>query len=163
MELGRAFLKNIQTLSTKVTSSPEPLYETIKTDTFELNLAITDVDSLSSQIETLNLTKVEKEGPDLTRIKSQATQLEHRITYLLEDLALIELDSYDCKAQVKSKIPRFEGDSITYYEFLLDKGDALSLVRTRFDKEQGTKTRIPMTFTLEVMERLLNDISTILS
>lgn len=163
MELGKEFLKAIKNRSGQNAAFPEMHSQTIKTEALQLDVTVTDADRLSCQLESLYLRKTEQEGPDLTRVKSQASQLERTITYLLEDIALIELDPFDYQAQLKSEVPRSEGDSISYYELLLDKGDALSLVRTRYDKESGTKTRVPMTFTSEVAERLLGDLGKILS
>lgn len=163
MELGKEFIKTMKDLSGRNAVFPELHYQTVKTDGLQLDVTITDADRLSYQIESLSLQKTEKEGSVLARVKLQAAQLEQQITYLLEDIALIELDRLACRAQLKSRVPRHEGDSIYYYELLLDQGDALSLVRTRYDKDSGTKTTIPMTLTGEVVERLLNDTGKILS
>jgi hypothetical protein len=90
---------------------------------------------------------------DLERI---GKVLSERLTYLMEPIAPIELDSEACIVQLRSNPPQRDDDGRSYYELLVNRGGQISLARYR--KENGNARQpIMATVTREVLLRLVGD------
>jgi hypothetical protein len=94
-------------------------------------------------------------GPaDLERI---GKTLAERLTYLMEPIAPIEIDSGACVMQLRSSPPQKDDDGRSYFELMVRRGGEISLVRYR--KENGTARQpVPATVTREVLLRLVGDL-----
>lgn len=92
---------------------------------------------------------------DLRRI---GKTLADRLTYLLEPLALVEIDPDQGAAQLRSSPPQKENRRSTYYELLAIRGGRLSLMR--YEKPAGEPRRqVPANVTREVFQRLAADLA----
>ncbi len=78
------------------------------------------------------------------------------MTYLLEPISPIELDSQGCVVQMRSTPPQKDADRTSYYELLVSRSGELSLVRyTRLAGQP--REIIPAQVTREVLLRLAGD------
>ncbi len=99
-------------------------------------------------------------GPDRSTeaLRAWADRLANQVTYLMEDLVVLELDPVAGEAELRSQTPTARGQQKSFYEVRLNKTGALRLSRVAFD--QTTRKRGPAScqLTREVLERLTDDI-----
>ncbi len=85
------------------------------------------------------------------RIKSQ-------VTYLLEPLAVIEVDTLGGEVELRSKTPSTRDGRRGYYEIRIDRTGSLNLRRFAFDDSAKSRVQVPCNLTREVVERLIDDL-----
>ncbi len=95
-------------------------------------------------------------------LEKQAGKFQEKITYLLEDFRLIELDKMNKRAQLRSYPPYKKEDSKYYYEIVLDEGTRFHLQRYEYSSSLKRYEKITSQLTLEIFERLINDVIEIL-
>lgn len=127
-----------------------------------LHTEVEDFDKFSLVIRKLELKKSQEKFGDNVPIEvllKQADDLVNKVTYLLENLAIIEVDSTNDKIQIRSTSPHRENGVLRYYEIILDNIGKITL--ERFEQKVGDKQRvqIPFKLTEEVLERLINDLA----
>ena len=94
----------------------------------------------------------------IERLKEVAEDLSNRLTYLLEPISPVEVDSGKCVVQLRSNPPQRDENSASYYELLVQRGGRLSLCR--WMKETGApRCEVPAQVTREVFLRLVADFS----
>jgi len=131
----------------------------------QLKVEVQDVDKygyLVRQITLDNKSPLEKSADVKAVLMEQAKAIEARISYLLEDMHLVEFHAPANQAQVRSVIPYRQDRTIHYYEILLSGGTHLSF--SRYSKPAGSSERAPEAsyLTDETLARLTNDLATIL-
>ena len=105
---------------------------------------------LSYQTDALAGVTVE----ELSRI---SRWLAARVTYLLEPLAPVELDSSEGVVQMRSTPPQQQDDETNYYELVIRQGGQVAI--TRFQQRGGgARQNVPATLTREVLLRLVGDL-----
>ncbi len=105
---------------------------------------------LSYQTDALADVTVE----ELSRISQW---LAARVTYLLEPLAPVELDSSEGVVQMRSTPPQQQDDETSYYELVIRQGGQVAI--TRFQQRgDGARKNVPATLTREVLLRLVGDL-----
>ena len=87
------------------------------------------LDSLACAFTRLALRADSLAGMSPERLKKTAEILSARLTYLLEPISPIEIDSQGCVVQMRSNPPQKESDRTTYYELLVSRTGELSLSR----------------------------------
>jgi hypothetical protein len=123
---------------------------------------LVELDTLACGFMRLALSTDKLADATLDRLRRISEQLSKRLTYLLEPIHPIESDADSCTVQMRSKPPRQNEDSSSYYELLVRRGGELSL--TRFEKTPGEVRRAaPARVTREVFARLIEDFSAVLS
>lgn len=95
-------------------------------------------------------------------LKEQAEKVQEKITYLLEDFKLIELDMMNKRAQLRSYPPHKKEDSRFYYEIVLDEGSKVHFLRYEYSTAQRRFEKITSQLTLETFERLIDDLAEVL-
>ena len=116
---------------------------------------------LAVAMRELILETSELADASVTDLQRLSEALASRLTYLLEPIAPIEADEEQCVVQMRSTPPHKDDDGRTYYELLVRRGGALSLIRYR--KEPGTpRERTPANVTTEVLQRLTEDFCAVL-
>lgn len=130
-------------------------------DKIHLHAEIKDFDKFSfhiGKLELKNIAKYKQVRLTAENLKKRAENLVSKVTYLLENLALVELDSVTLLAQIRSASPYKEIDLLTYYEIIIDSQGNLSF--GRFQQKKG-QPREPISFKLteEVFERLIDDLA----
>jgi hypothetical protein len=96
------------------------------------------------------------------RLEHLSCQITKKITYLLEDITVIEWDKNTATLLMRSHPPESNNRYISYYEFCLSQGSYLSLTRYRYNRKTGRKIQEPIHLTKEVFVRLINDLATFL-
>ncbi len=123
-------------------------------------LTVKDFDKSSFLLESLQI-EISKESPevplDVDDLKKRAEFLAKKVTYLLENLEVFEIDAVNLKIQLRS-ISAHERVAVSYFEIIMQGSGSISLARILFAKGKKQKQRIPFHVTNEVLEKLINDV-----
>jgi hypothetical protein len=126
-----------------------------------LTCDIVERNSLAVVFNQLRLATAELAGATAVDLERIGKDLASRVTYLMEPIRPIEIDSDACVVQMRSAPPQKDDDGRSYYELLVRRGGEIALARYR--KEPGTpRQQIPATVTREVLLRLVGDFSAVL-
>lgn len=85
-------------------------------------------------------------------------RLAARVTYLMEPLVVSEVDAQAGEAELRSQAPTPRGDRRSYYEVRLRRDASLHLGRVTFDERDRRRHAVPCQMTVEVLERLADDL-----
>jgi len=126
-----------------------------------------DVDKIGARLRHLYVENVKPfvdATLDADRLRRQADEIVRRVTYLTEQIELIELDKRNGKAQLRSKLSRRENERASFYEILLDGNYKLTLRRYEFSVEASASRRIGVMFemTHDIFNRLVSDFVAVL-
>jgi len=126
-----------------------------------------DVDKIGVRLRRLHVESVKPfvdAALDADRLRRQADEIVRRVSYLTEQIELIELDKRTGKAQLRSKLPQRENERASFYEILLDGNYKLSLRRYEFSAEAPASRRIGIAFemTHDIFNRLVSDLVAVL-
>ncbi len=91
-------------------------------------------------------------------LRAWGDRLSGRLTYLMEPLVVIEVDAEAGEAELRSRAPTPRGDLRSYYEVRLRREGTLHLRRVAFDDAARRRVAVPCQMTLEVLERLADDL-----
>jgi len=95
---------------------------------------------------------------DVDDLKKRAEFLAKKVTYLLENFEVFEIDPVNLKIQLRSISAQDERVGLSYFEIIVQGNASISLARILFDKGKKQKQRIPFHLTNEVLEKLINDV-----
>lgn len=96
------------------------------------------------------------------RLKDLGELLSKRLSYLLEPISPIEVDTEQCVVQLRSSPPQQGDGHSSYYELLVRKGGEITLCR--YTKPKGQPRQVsPAQVTREVLLRLIGDFSAVLN
>ncbi len=126
----------------------------------ELHCHLVALDTMACAFTRLALKADSITTISMDDLKMKAEQLSARLTYLLEPISPIEIDSQGCVVQLRSNPPQKETDCTNYYELLLSRGNEISLCRYTRTVGQERKA-IPAQVTREVLVRLAGDFSAV--
>ncbi len=92
--------------------------------------------------------------------KSGHTTSAARVTYLLEQLGPLEIDSEGKQVLIRSKSPDKRDNSTTFYEVLLQSQGAglFTLRRYRRDSQGAPRQHVDLRTTHELLEKLADDL-----
>ena len=90
---------------------------------------------------------------------SGVARLAGRITYLMEPLKVLEVDSGGGEVQIRSQSPTARDGERGYYEIRLFRQGMLRMQRFIYDASTRQRRESPCQLTREVLERLADDIS----
>jgi hypothetical protein len=96
---------------------------------------------------------------DADALKAWAGRVAGRVTYLIEEIAVVETDAAGESALLRSASPDRRGEARAYYEVVLRRSGVLTLTRYRYQNGDRERTEIPCLLTLEVFERLVDDLA----
>lgn len=130
--------------------------------TMQVKIEIEDFDKFSVVMRKLELTNLNEKFDDKSPIEilmKRVDSIVNKVTYLLENLAVIEVDDVNSKVQIRSASPHRENGNLFYYEVILNSGGKVTF--ERFQQKVGDKQRvkIPFKLTKEVLERLITDLA----
>lgn len=133
----------------------------IATSPRTITCAVLESNPLAVSFERLRLESSELSAAGTADLERIGKALSERLTYLMEPIAPIEIDSQSCVVQLRSNPPQRDDDGRTYYELLVRRGGEIALVR--FRKEDGSaRQQVPATVTREVLLRLVGDFCAVL-
>ena len=96
-------------------------------------------------------------------MESQARRIERRIGYLVEGLTTLEFDRGDKVIQMRSAEPFSERSERRYFELILAGGCKATLRRYKGSEKDSGRQPVSMNLTMEVLERLADDLSAALT
>jgi hypothetical protein len=126
----------------------------------ELAIDFSIVDQLSCAFEELRLDIPTLVSCDIERLKEWAQSLSPRVTYLLENLGPIEIDTQAGQVLIRSTPPDQQPDGTTYYEILLESQTTGHFTLCRYEAIKGTPGRTPVDIqtTHEMLRKLVGDL-----
>jgi hypothetical protein len=126
-----------------------------------LTCDLVERNSLAVAFQTLRVITPELANASSASLERVAKALSERLTYLMEPIRPIEIDTDACVAQLRSSPPQRDDDGRSYYELVVRRGGEIALCRYR--KEPGTaRQQIAATVTREVLLRLADDFEAVL-
>lgn len=136
-----------------------------KEDEFQFQVKFKDIDKYGIVLDYISISKsTPVMDVDIInkKLESNSNEIQKRITYLLENFKLIELDRMSKRAQLRSYPPYKEDDSKYFYEIVLDEANRIHFQRYQYSSNSKRYEKITSQFTLEIFMRLVNDLISIL-
>lgn len=128
----------------------------VQHDGVRVTLDVADFDRLGLM---LNGVKVEWSPPlSAAETKAYAERIAQRVTYLTEDLALVEWTAQSANAMLRSTPQEMQGQWSDYFELRLCAGRTLQLCRYRPFTDKAGREEIPFHLTADLLMRLFNDL-----
>jgi hypothetical protein len=97
---------------------------------------------------------------DPVPLLDRARGVADRVTGLLEPLRLVEVDSQQDVAQLRSESPANTGDALAYYEVTLHGHGAAQVNRYEAGRGEARRRQVPFTLTHEALGKLVRDLTT---
>jgi hypothetical protein len=91
-------------------------------------------------------------------LRAWGDRLAARLTYLMEPLVVLEVDAQAGEAELRSQAPTPRGELRSFYEVRLRREGSLKLRRIAFDDVTRRRKAVPCQMTVEVLERLADDL-----
>lgn len=112
-------------------------------------------------LEHLDFAVIDPGRPEWTidELRDWGDRLAKNVTYLMEPLVVIEVDSQGGEVELRSQSPTPRGQLRSYYEVRLNKTGTLRLDRLSFDAQTRKRQASPFQLTREVLERLADDLA----
>jgi hypothetical protein len=130
---------------------------------FSFRIEVTDTDKYSLFLKSLELKISPASRYGLDELTMWAKAIVERVTYLRENLQILEEDSRSTRLQLRSVTPKETDSAISFYEVILAGSGTINLVRCQFDKTQKTKSVVSFDLTKAVFEELIKDLTAILT
>lgn len=129
-------------------------------DQISVAIDFTAVDTMSCSFRELRLSVPSLVGCDVDMLRQWAQALSGRVTYLLENLGPVEIDTKSGKVLVRSTPPDQQPDGTKYYEVLLESNITGSFSLRRYESIKGApgRNRVDIQTTQEVLLKLVNDL-----
>jgi len=126
----------------------------------EVGIDLTAVDSMSSSVREIRINVPSLVGAGFDTLKQWAENLSNRVTYLLENIGPLELDSAAGQVLIRSNPPNRQSGTTEFYEVLLQSHADGHFSLRRYSARQGTpgKTQVDLSVTHEVLEKLICDL-----
>ncbi len=124
-----------------------------------LQIQFTVVDALSCAFSELTLEVPGLQSAAFATLENWARQLSRKITYLLEQIAPLEIDPTAGEVLIRSTPPDQLPDGTQYYEIMLSQR-AGAFVLKRFRSTRGTpgRSQVDLMVTHEVLFKLADDL-----
>jgi hypothetical protein len=122
-----------------------------------LECDLTSVDAIGCAVDQFSFHTGRLTGASLEKLKKIGEDLSRRVTYLLEPIAIIEIDAEGITVQLRSSPPSQENGVTTYYELTINPS---GLNLRRYQSQSGQpRQAIPAHFTHEALRRLAKDVT----
>ena len=118
-----------------------------------MEVKLADWNRLGCLLDTPNL-----ENSHCGKLNHRPSQIVARVTYLGERLETIENEGEAGRAILRSNPPRRDGDVISFFEVVLNRGKEVSLVRYKYDPQVGERVQVPVPMSRDTLDRLIRDL-----
>ena len=135
-----------------------PCLTEVETDSNRLALTLTACGPVGLAFEGLDFATLDRLDLSSAALKSWGDRLAARLTYLMEPLVVLEVDAQAGEAELRSRNPTLRADQSAYYEVRLRSEGSLKLRRVSFDATTRRRASMPCQITVEVLERLSDDL-----
>ncbi len=136
-----------------------PCSVTVEDAPNRITLNLTALDSVGVAFDSLEFVTTDRTDWTSTALTAWGERLAARVTYLLEPLKVLEVDSGGGEVQVRSQSPTVRADQRGFYEVRLYKQGLLRMERFVVDDATRERRRASCQLTREVLERLADDIA----
>jgi hypothetical protein len=136
-----------------------PCAVTVEDGPNRLTLNLTALESVGVAMESLEFVTTDRQDWSSDALKGWGERLAARVTYLLEPLKVLEIDAAGSEVQIRSQSPSGRSDQRGFYEVRLHREGLLRMRRHLFDDATRQRRGTTCQFTLEVLERLADDIA----
>jgi hypothetical protein len=136
-----------------------PCSVTIEESPNRLTLHITALDTIGLACTALEFVTTRRSEWSSESLQEWGTRLAGRVTYLMEPLKVIEIDTAGGEVQIRSQSPTPRADQRGYYEIRLFREGNLRMERFVLDEAARQRRSTPCQLTREVLERLADDIA----
>jgi hypothetical protein len=158
MTCGRQLANEVRKLAGH--AGPAPKTVAVADGDVDLAVDVTAADSMSCSCREIRMRvpALAGAGPDV--LKKWAHELCGRVTYLLEQLGPLEIDTQGKQVLIRSKSPDKRDNSTTFYEVLLQSQGAglFTLRRYRRDDHGAPREHVDLRTTHELLEKLADDL-----
>lgn len=127
-------------------------------DGHQLALELTAAGPVGLAFDRLEYAAADRSERPPEALRAWADRLTARVTYLMESLTVLEHDRDRGTLEVRSQSPSRRNDRRTYYEAWLRRDGTLTLGRVSYDEATRARAPIPCQMTVEVLERLADDL-----
>jgi hypothetical protein len=136
-----------------------PCTVTVEDSPDRLTLHLTALDTVGVAFTALEFAATNRTSWTSEALKSWGDRLSARVTYLMEPLKVLEIDAGGGEVQIRSQNPTPRAEQRGYYEMRLFRNGSLRMERFVFDETTRQRRQTPCQLTLEVLERLADDIA----
>jgi hypothetical protein len=124
-----------------------------------LTLTLTAAGPVGVAFEHLRFETHGRPERSVPALRARGDELAARLTYLMEPLVPLELDEAAGTLALRSRQPTGRGALRSYYEVRLDRTGTATLTRIAFDDATRRRRPVPCQMTVEVLERLADDLA----
>jgi hypothetical protein len=136
-----------------------PCTVTVEDGPNRVTLQLTALDTVGVAFTALEFATTSRPEWSSDALKAWGDRLSSRVTYLLEPLKVLEIDSGGGEVQIRSQSPTPRAERRGYYEVRLFRQGSLRMERFALDEATRERRPTPCQFTREVLERLADDIA----
>lgn len=160
MTLSQNLSSELKTLAAAPGTSPGTVTVSDPAGRAELTLDVAAADRLSVALSEIRLGIPALATADAEALRDWAAEFSRRVTYLLEPIGPLEVDTQTGQVLVRSNPPQQQGSGTSYYEILLQSqaGGNFTLRRFRAEKNPPSRQQVDMNLTHEVLCRLADDL-----
>jgi hypothetical protein len=162
MNPGRRVLEKLTIGIQKHAKSSEDYVFRCRHEGFNYKIKVSDLDKYSLFLKSLELKISPASKYGLDELTKWAKAIVEQITYLRENLHILEQDARSTRVQLRSTAPKETDSAIAFYELILAGNGKITLVRCEFDKIQRTTGTVPFGLTKTVFDELIKDLTAIL-
>ncbi len=132
---------------------------TLEEEGLRVRYRVEAADQVGCAVVGLRVEDLRDAARDADALRAWAGRVAGRVTYLMEEIAVVEVDAAGESALLRSASPDRRGEARAYYEVVLRRSGVLTLTRYRYQNGDRGRTEIPCLLTLEVFERLVDDLT----
>ena len=125
-----------------------------------LGIEFVAVDRMSSAFESLTMEVPKLVGKESSVLNTWASALSSRITYLLEHIGTVEIDTHGNQVLIRSNPPAQVNGTTQFYEVVLSAQTHGTFMLKRYRTETGRQGRdsVDILVTNETLKKLVTDL-----
>jgi hypothetical protein len=143
-------------------SNKTPVLVSAHSDSVKVTAQVVDCDRLGLLLTDLAVERIDTNSAEGTPLEDKIDILLNRVTYLSEELTVVEKATDGSRAVVRSAKPDKRADGIYYYEFALEGDQSIQLTRWCYNFETRRRKVEPFALSADIFERLADELAEIL-
>jgi hypothetical protein len=155
MNLSRKIAEAVESLPTDLSL---PRWIEAEADNARIAVQLSSRGTLGLAFDLIDFDRYDRDELTTDQLRAWGNTLAARVNYLMEPLIVLEVDAEAGEAELRSKTPTPKGDRRSFYQIRLEAQGSLHLERIAFDETTRARQIVPFQMTLEVLERLTDDL-----